>query len=57
MLRLYLKNAVLLAAVAAAVTSIATRFGVWELGQFAGEYRQHFGELPSETLGGKLRCG
>lgn len=32
------------------VTAIALRAGVCDLGRFAGEYRQLFGELPSETL-------
>jgi len=31
------------------VTQIATRFGVWEFGRFARDYRDLFGELPSET--------
>jgi transcriptional regulator GlxA family with amidase domain len=31
------------------VTQIATRFGFYELGRFAGEYRAAFGESPSET--------
>jgi AraC-like DNA-binding protein len=32
------------------VTGILTRWGVWELGRFAGRYMRHFGELPSRTL-------
>ena len=32
------------------VTDVMTRWGVWEFGRFAGIYRGHFGELPSETL-------
>ena len=32
------------------VTDVALRFGFTELGRFAAEYRQLFGEKPSETL-------
>jgi AraC family transcriptional regulator, ethanolamine operon transcriptional activator len=32
------------------VTNICARFGVWDIGRFAKQYREHFGELPSESL-------
>ena len=32
------------------VTDVATQFGFYHLGYFAKDYRQMFGELPSETL-------
>lgn len=34
----------------ARVSEIAGRFGFWHLGQFATDYRNLFGERPSETL-------
>ena len=35
---------------ATTVTEIATHWGFFELGRFAGEFRRHFGESPSEVL-------
>ncbi len=32
------------------IQNIATQYGFWHLSQFATDYRQLFGELPSETL-------
>jgi AraC family ethanolamine operon transcriptional activator len=32
------------------VTDIPTEFGFWELGRFAVNFRQIFGESPSATL-------
>ena len=33
----------------AKITDVANLWGFWHMGQFAGDYRRQFGELPSET--------
>ena len=32
------------------VQDVAAGLGFWHFGQFAADYRQHFGERPSDTL-------
>ncbi|QKD82467.1 helix-turn-helix domain-containing protein [Thermoleptolyngbya sichuanensis A183] len=38
----------------ATVLGIANRYGFWHMGHFSRDYRQMFGESPSETLKGLL---
>lgn len=35
------------------ISDVANKWGFWHMGQFAADYRQHFGELPSATLAGE----
>lgn len=50
--RMHLAQRALLSATAAetSVTEVATRFGFWHFGRFAGTYRSTFGESPVATL-------
>lgn len=32
------------------IADTANKWGFWHMGQFAADYRRHFGQLPSETL-------
>ncbi len=48
------RKALLQAEPGATVTTIATRFGFFELGRFSKRYRMTFGEAPSETLARRL---
>ena len=33
------------------ISDVANHYGFWHMGQFAADYRNLFGELPSETMG------
>jgi AraC family ethanolamine operon transcriptional activator len=37
------------------VLDLALRWGFWHLGHLGRDYRLHFGETPSATLGGRTR--
>ena len=39
------------------VVDVANRYGFWHMGQFAADFRRHFGELPSATLRRSTRIG
>jgi len=40
----------LLSGVDSMISSIAAKYGFWHMGQFASDYKNKFGELPSQTL-------
>jgi AraC family ethanolamine operon transcriptional activator len=42
---------------ATTVTAVATRFGFWQFGRFAGAYLRLFGERPSDTLRRRVGAG
>jgi AraC-like DNA-binding protein len=50
--RMHLASQALLAADprTTTVTDVATQYGFWHCGRFAGEYKRLFGELPSATM-------
>ena len=37
------------------VTNVCARYGVWDFGRFARQYRDYFGLLPSQALGSHAR--
>ncbi len=51
--RLRAVHAALSDAKALNVTDVASQYGFFELGRFAGIYKSTFGELPSQTLRGR----
>ena len=50
-----IRSAIRHAARADTVTSICARYGVWDFGRFAKQYRERFGTLPSQSLYGPKR--
>ncbi|MCP4898634.1 MAG: helix-turn-helix domain-containing protein [bacterium] len=38
------------------IADTANNWGFWHVGQFAADYRRHFGELPSQTLDRVRSC-